>query len=212
MIPSRTLFTLAALALGGCGGRPFSVADLASDGGDPSDAIVSLATVDDDGSRPLQAIQLAPIDAGPEVSDAGHVQVMADASPDVAHVEAKPEGGMSPSPEAGAPSPEASPIEAAAPIEAGSCPSPWTILSPYCPAACGSGFCAGQDAPEYYFSVSLTLPNGPGCGGGGAHTPTACQACGSYTCACVLAHAGPCLDGSMPTCNGSTGMPTLICP
>ena len=103
----------------------------------------------------------------------------------------------------------------------GTCPAPYTAVTPYCPAQCSStsSCLAGQNAPENYAVVFLTI-SGTGCGGTGNSTPGPCMACGAFTCACILANLptnhvcgfGP--DGGpyVPTCNGSTGLPTLVCP
>lgn len=138
----------------------------------------------------------ARLDVRLSVSDAGDASHLTDATP---------QNGPEPEPEASI----HEEVEASTPPP-GSCPAPYTTAQPYCPTGCQ---CAGQNAPE---NVALVFLSTCSSGVTAMSTPAACQACGAYTCACVMANlpsSHVCGSGSgSPSCNGSTGAPTLVCP
>jgi len=172
------------------------------------------------------ASQVERVEAGAEVEESGAEEASAEAEAEAqavdasserevdVHLEASTPEASEAASEASTPKVEAGPVEAEAapPAEAspapGSCPSPYTTAQPYCPTGCA---CAEQSVPEHVALVFLST-----CSSGvtALDTPAPCQACGTYTCACVMGNlpSGHVCGSSQPTCNDSTDAPTLVCP
>ena len=182
--------TLVATVLMGCGGAPFTMADAVTSALETSDTAPEASapdanTVTVDGGAGLLDGVGGEMETTMDTTEASHQDrsPVRDAAPDVGH-------------------------------DACDTILPYTPILPFCPATCGT--CGPQNAPQTFWEVT------PGwCQG--VPTPAACQACGEYTCACIMANLTPGLlggansrscpsSGATPTCNDTTGVPTMVCP
>lgn len=125
-----------------------------------------------------------------------------DGGAEIAVIVAGPEAAAVP-PDAAtdaAPTPDAAQVpESRAPAPDVCVPTSGFATPSPCPSTCLGG-CAGQYWPGYFFL---------GCGG--TTTPPECMACGSYTCACIVAARSWCVGGGTPTCSNDTGLVTVVC-